>query len=351
MDPSANTARPAAPGEMRFLQYESAEPIFGGLLHHVPRLETLLREAQATARLAILPPLHLYAHLNLGVSREWRWEHYFDFAASSLTYAGGRRFPLPIADCRPGEGVRTLRLRAREPMPERACNYPLVVRRIPRNFSFRKEFPVDALPAAAVDLRPSARAAALARQVVRHLRALGGGRFAAVHVRRGDRIAFGEVPDRLTSPQHIRQRLRHWGAADGAVVYIASDERDPDFWRPLQETYRLFRYVDFPQLEALISGVDEAPDNYLLFQVEREVLREGYLRIGTIPNWAWAHMHDWFIDRENWPPRPSFSRRLSLGARRLVRPLRRIEECLPQAPSRMLASARLRAAAFLRRFE
>ena len=335
-------------GETRFLQYETAAPVTAGLLHHASNLEFLLREAHATARLAILPPLHFSPKHNFGVRREWRWEHYFDFAASSLTDADGRRFPLPIADCRPEEGARTLRLRGKEAMPERARNYPLVVRRISHP-AFGRELPTDGWPAAAVDLRPSARAAALARPVVRRLRALGGGRFAAVHVRRGDRIAFGEVPDRLTSPPHVRQRLRHWGVADGAVVYIASDERDPDFWRPLQETCRLFRYVDFPELEALVSGVDEAPDNYLLFQVEREVLREGYLRIGSIPNRMWAHMHDWLIDRENWPPRPSLGRRLAVGVRRLGPRIRRVEECLPQTPSRMLASARLYAAAFLRR--
>ncbi len=351
MDSSANTAKPAAPGETRFLQYEMPAPSVDGLLYQASNLEFLLREAHASGRLAILPPLNLSPKLNLGVRREWRWEHYFDFGESSLTDARGRRLPLPIADCRPEEGARTLKLRGGEPMPKRARDYPLVVRRISYPFSFRKEMTMDGWPESAVDLRPSARAAALARPVARRLRSLGGGRFAAVHVRRGDRVAAGQVPDRLTSPPHIRQCLQHWGADDGAVVYIASDERDPDFWKPLQETYRLFRYVDFPELEALISGVGEAPDNYLLFQVEREVLREGDLRIGTMPNWAWAHMHDWLIDRGNWPPRQSFSRRLALGVRRLARPLRRIEECLPQTPSRMLASARLRTAAFLRRFE
>ena len=347
---SVHRKRSMTYGEPRFLQYEAAAPVAAGLLHHASNLEFLLREAHATARLAILPQPHFSLKHNFGVRREWRWEHYFDFAASSLTDADGRQFPLPIADCRPEEGARTLRLRGKEAMPERARNYPLVVRRISHP-AFGRELPTDGWPESAVELRPSARAAALARPVAQHLRSLGGGRFAAVHVRRGDRVAAGQVPDRLTSPPHIRQRLRHWGAADGAVVYIASDERDPDFWKPLQETYRLFRYVDFPALEALISGVGEAPDNYLLFQVEREVLREGDLRIGTMPNWAWAHMHDWLIDREDWPPRPSFSRRLALGARRLARPLRRIEEYLPRTPSRMLASARLRTAAFLRRFE
>ena len=338
-------------GEPRFLQYEAAAPVAAGLLHHASNLEFLLREAHATARLAILPPPHFSLKHNFGVRREWRWEHYFDFAASSLTDADGRRFPLPIADCRPEEGARTLRLRGGEAMPERARNYPLVVRRISHP-AFGRELPTDGWPESAVELRPSARAAALARPVAQHLRSLGGGRFAAVHVRRGDHVAAGYVPyvpARLTAPPHIRQCLRRWGAADGAVVYIASDERDPDFWKPLQETYRLFRYVDFPALEALISGVDEAPDNYLLFQVEREVLREGYPRIGTMPNRMWAHMHDWLIDRENWPPRPGFGRRLALGVRRLGPRIRRVEKRLPQKPSRMLASARLYAASFLRR--
>ena len=94
---------------------------------------------------------------------------------------------------------------------------------------------------------------ALARPVVRRLRSLGGGYFVAVHVRRGDQIAKGRIPDWLTRPAHVGRFLRSWGVADGTVVYIASNEREPDFWKPLKETWQVLSCADFPALEALAS--------------------------------------------------------------------------------------------------
>ena len=327
------------PGETRCLQYETAEPVVVGLLHHTWNLCHLLREAHVTARLAILPPLELVPHHNFGVRREWRWEHYYDFGASSLTDAAGRRHPLPIADRPPGEGVRTLKLPGEAPMPDRARHYPLVVRRIADSF-FERELPVDAWSAVTVDLRPSGRAMALARPVVRRLRSLGGGYFVAVHVRRGDQIAKGRIPDWLTRPAHVGRFLRDRGVADGTVVYIASNEREPGFWKPLKETWQVFSCVDFPALEALVSGADEAPDNYLLYSVELAVLREGSLRIGTMPNEAWDWMHDWLMDRKHLPRRPGFLRRLlQAGMLRLKTPIRRIKRCLPPKPRKAFAKA------------
>lgn len=300
-----------AADECRFLRYESSPPVVAGLSHQAANLSHLLREAHATGRLAIMPPLRLAKQHNFGVALDWRWEDYFDFGASSLTDAHGQRHPLPIADCPPGPDAPTLQLRGGDAMPERAWDYPVVTRRL-SSPEFRKELPMGGWPAATVELRPAAAAVWLALPVVRHLRAIGDGGFVAVHIRRGDRVANGQIPDWLTSPPHIRRFLGDRGVADGTVVYIASDERNPDFWRPLRETYRLFRYDDFPALNAVISGAGRPPDNYLLFQAEGEVVRAGRLRIGTFPGLAWSQMDDWLISPETWPqyrPRQSFGQR------------------------------------------
>ena len=143
-----------------------------------------------------------------------------------------------------------------------------------------------------------------------------------------------------TRPAWIGRFLRDRGVADGAVVYIASDERKPDFREPLKETWRVLRYVDFPALEALISSADETSDSYLLYQVEMTVLREADLRIGTMPNEVWTWMHDWLMDKEIWPPPSVRQRLLQAVIRRLDTPIRRIEDRLPRIPKRMLVSAR-----------
>ena len=286
---------------MRFLKYETCAPVTSGLLHQASNLRCLLHEAHATGRLAVLPSLRLRPEYNFGVRLDWRWERYFDLPGSSLIDSDGRKRPLPLADPPPEHGVRMLRVRGKRRIPDRARGYPLVVRRISHP-QFAKVVPVDTCPPLEIDLCASAPAVALAQRVITLLERVGDGHFVAVHVRRGDRVSGGEYPAWMTEPAHLVRSLQEREVRDGAVLYVASDERSPDFWRPLQKRYRLFRYSDFPPLRALVSRAGPAPpDNYLLFRVELEVLRRGRLRLGTFPTTAWRTHGSLVEDRPRKP--------------------------------------------------
>ena len=288
----------------RYLQYKTSAPVVTGMRHQVANLRCLLHEAHATGRLAVLPPLHLCPKHNFGVRRDWKWEAYFDFGGSRLVDATGQERPLPIADERPDADVRTLSLRPGERMPSGARHYGLVVRHVERT-TFKKEIPTDDWPAITIALRASASVIELARHVVRHVATRDGGRFAAVHVRRGDRLTLHrEYPGRLTEPAHIKQYLTERGLAKGSVLFIASDERDPNFWRPLAEHYRLIRYVDFPRLAALVAKSGALTDNYLLYQVEREVMRSAWLRVNTLPKRDELDVHGSLVSEEDWSRSP-----------------------------------------------
>ena len=284
-----------------YLQYETRTPVLAGLEHQTSNLRCLLQEAHATDRLAVLPALHLSPIHNFGVLREWKWETYFDFSGSRLVDAAGQEYPLPIAADPPTDDVRTLVLRPGEHMPTRARDYPLVVRRLGLE-TFRLEVPAEEWPATTLQLRASAQALELARHVIRYIATLDGGRFVAVHVRRGDKINLDkQYQERLTEPAYIRKCLKNRRVADGSVLFIASDERAPNFWRPLAEHYRLVRYVDFPRLVSLVSGgVDSPPDNYLLYQVEKEVIRSAWIRIGTLSRPNDLNMHGFLVREEDW---------------------------------------------------
>lgn len=292
---------------LRYLQYETFTPVVAGLEHQASNLRCLLREAHATGRLAVLPELHLSPMHNFGVRRAWKWETYFDLGGSRLINAAGQEHPLPIADDSSIAGVRTLVLRPGEHMPAWARDYPLVVRRLGLG-TFRQEVPAEEWPVTTIRLRASATARELAQHVIRHIVSLYGGRFAAVHVRRGDRLKRGDrlttlkqYPEWLTEPAHIRRCHKDRGVADGSVLFIASDERDPNFWRPLAAHYRLVRYVDFPRLASLVSGgADSPPDNYLLYQVEREIMRGAWIRIGTLPRPDDLDMHGFLVREGEW---------------------------------------------------
>ena len=235
-----------------------------------------MREAYATSRLAVLPALDLSPRHNFGVDREWRWDSYVDLGESRLVDADGREHPLPVAN-RPPDGALptpTLTLNPGERMPPGAEVHRLVVRRI-ESVLYWKGVPAADRPPVDVHLRPAPRVRELARPVIEALTARGEGRFTAVHVRRGDRGW-----KRFTVPARIQAHLKGWGVADRSVVFILSDERAPGFWEPLKEHYDLVRYTDCPRLAGLVSGADgRRPDNYLLYEVEKEIMRSAALRI------------------------------------------------------------------------
>ncbi|CAN1250710.1 hypothetical protein LINPERPRIM_LOCUS7496 [Linum perenne] len=104
------------------------------------------------------------------------------------------------------------------------------------------------------------------------------GDYDAVHVRRGDIIKtrkdrFGVARtlhphlDRDTRPEFMLQRIEKW-VPPGRTLYIASNERTPNFFSPLSVRYKLAYSSNYSKiLEPLIQN------NYELFMIERLILR------------------------------------------------------------------------------
>ena len=292
---SAAAAPGARPG--RWLEYASERPGPHGMEHVLADLRWLLREAHATRRLALLPALDLERKHNFGVRHDWQWEWYFDLAASRLIDAAGTAHPLPIATHRPPPGARTLIVGPGEAIPPLARDYPRVVRRYatPSVHPVQRGFSWKQLRCEFVHSGP---VRDLAREAVGEIAANAGRRFAALHVRRGDRLS--EYPAYLTEPEGIRDRLREL-VPDGSVLFVMSDERDPNFWAPLRRHYRLVRYTDMPRLAALVSRAGgRAPDNYLLYAVEKEIAARAWMRIATFAgSWVgWRRADHALVDKE-----------------------------------------------------
>ena len=283
----------------RYLRY-NAPQFLAGLDHHVGNLACLLREAHASRRLALLPPLTLHPKHNFDHSRDWRWNDYYDLDASTLIDGAGREHPLPIAKNAPGppscpsENAKPFLVRPGKHIPPESQRHRLVVRRI-GNSVFRRQVPQEHPPAVRLELRPAPPVARLAARATASMASLGDEGFVGIHVRRGDRL--GEYPAACTEPAGIKARLASLAVARGTVLFIASDERDPRFFEPLRVHYQLVRYTDFPFLEALVSG--EHPDNYLLYRVEQEILARAELRIETLPNRG-PHAHAALVDAAQW---------------------------------------------------
>lgn len=261
----------------RHLLYD-APTVHAGLVHHEANLKCLLREAHATGRLAILPPLTLHRKHNFGRDRNWRWADYYDLAASRLVDLAGREHPLPVAAA-PDPSAEPLRLRAGERILPAQKNHPYVIRQL-ANPLYKCDVPSACRPDFKITLRLAARLRSLAHEALAHLAWRSSDGFVGVHVRRGDRLP--EYPSELTESPHIKQCLARHGVPQGGLIYISSDERAANFWRPLERCFQVVRHVDFPRLAALVA--EPSPDNYALYQVEREILAQGRLWIETIPS-------------------------------------------------------------------
>ena len=162
-----------APG---WLQHEWVIPVNSADLgHKTANLNSLLREAHLTHRLAVVPRLELARQHNFGIRHDWRWEDFYDFDRSRLTDAAGCVHPLPIARCRP-DCARPLVVEAGEavPGPERSQRW--VVRRI--NTVMARDSMGDRSRAneVRIELFPSQQIAELARETVAEILSSPGAR-------------------------------------------------------------------------------------------------------------------------------------------------------------------------------
>ena len=282
----------------RYLRYDETRPARAGINHLRRNLEALLREAHLLGRRAVLPALNLAPQHNFGVERQWRWDTYFDLDRSSLVDTAGTVHALPLVAKPPPAGCPALVLAPGVPAPESAAGQPLVVRQV-TNPVFGKEIPCARYGPPDIRFRPAPRVLELATHVVARLRDRGGGEFSAVHVRRRDRL-FGPMRW-LTGPARVRARLQAVGVPDGAVVYLLSDERAAGFWAPLASRYDLARWEDFPELGGIVSRTAPGgPDNYLLYEVEKQVMREASRRIETFPGTDYEPSHATLVPPAVW---------------------------------------------------
>ena len=304
----------------RYLRYDERIVRPHGMNHWIENLECLLAEAHFAGRLAVLPALRLDPRHNLGVDRDWEWETYFDLAASRLVPADGRPQPLPVAVAESADGLPATEVEPGQTVPPAAAEAPLVVRSI-RSRMYHQDVPAASRsPHPAFRFAPSARVRALAGPALAAVRERAGGSHAAVHVRRGDR--FRHLPV-LLGPWHLSRRLRRLGIADGAAVLFLSDERNPRFWAGLGRRYAVARSADLPELKALVAG--PAPDNYLLYEVEKQLFRAAALRVETAAGGRYEPAHGTLLGARafRWSERLRRAiNRLAGAARRLRRPLR-----------------------------
>lgn len=269
------------PSAARYLAYRTERPFATGLNHQRANLVCVLREVHALARLAVLPPLCLDPVHNFGVDRPWNCTTYVDLGRSRMLDPAGDEHPLPLAGCPPPDTV-AIAPSGGAPVPSEATDVPLFVRRLEPGV-FRRVVPA-AVPRMRFRCYASALVLALAAPVVAVLRDRAARDFATAHLRRGARLP--PPLGRPAGPARIARHLRGRGVEDGAALFFLSDERRAAFWKPLESRYDVVRHIGFPPPAALVANTGGGPDNYLLYEVEKEIVRQAAVRVETFPESA-----------------------------------------------------------------
>ena len=253
--------------------------VSAGISHQKSNLTAMLKEAALSGRMLIVPHLHLIGTHNRGRPLVSQLAEYFDFSQAAVAGA-----PVTISTSHFREAgvcvARSENLIGRTEKLIVKDSGGVGLLRVPLESVYRgfAELPVQ-LPTHPV---LAGIAAGLAPQIP--------ARAAWVHVRRGDVL---HRTDAGTSPENIRRILQSVAPATQAV-YLATDERQPDFFAPLAAFYRVMLMEDFPAFRSLALE-----DNYKLFLAEQALGAFFSTRISTFRTTG-DYFHGWLCDLPGW---------------------------------------------------
>ena len=102
--------------------------------------------------------------------------------------------------------------------------------------------------------------------------------YACLHVRGNDARVMIHFRTAAVSGQ-VESTVRQM-VTKGMRIYIMSDIRDPGHFSFLEKDYIVYRYYDFPELKALISGGSgQEIDNAMLYSVEKNIFQYATIKI------------------------------------------------------------------------
>ena len=102
--------------------------------------------------------------------------------------------------------------------------------------------------------------------------------YACLHVRGNDILGIPHF-NYAADPRQVRYIVRQT-VTKGMRIYIMSDIRDPGYFSFLEKDYVVYRYYDFPELKALISGGSgQEIDNAMLYSVEKNIFQYATIKM------------------------------------------------------------------------
>ena len=257
-----------------------------GLMHNLANLIDFIREAISLSRIPVIPvPCFDWNH-NFGVQIDCEWSKYFCLEETKV-YSPANILIEPECQTQSfryilNSDFKNLNFPVSEvaridPFKNGAdsdvCKKTVLVRELTSDIALWGQISGSNATKYDVRLNYSDQVVNLARLVTNQITP-----YIALHVRRGDRLRLNRRYNKHTKPAYIaRFLLQNFHQVPN--VFLMSDERKPDFFDSLKRNITVFTYKDFADLSTLIQGL--APDNFMLFCVEKKIYYDAYKRIGT----------------------------------------------------------------------
>lgn len=257
-----------------------------GLMHNLANLIDFMREAISLSRIPVIPvPCFDWNH-NFGVQIDCEWSKYFCLEETKV-YSPDNILIEP--EC-PTQSFRYIlnsefnKLKFPDfevariaPFKNGAdsdvCEKTVLIRELTSDTALWGQISGSNATNYDVRLNFSDQVVNLARLVTNQITP-----YIALHVRRGDRLRLNRRYDKHTKPDYIT-RFLFQNFNEVPNVFLMSDERKSDFFDSLKKNINMFTYKDFADLSTLIQGA--APDNFMLFCVEKKIYYDAFKRIGT----------------------------------------------------------------------
>ena len=256
----------------RYIYHVPKEDHLVGLLHQRQNLFSLFMEAKYLNRIAIIPPLHLNGKHNNGKSIRCTWDRYIvlEKLKSFNSYVNLSDFGhIDIENCK---------LVDENTKPSDIINddNSLIVRKhrkYPNYYKLISFFSHNNWENKLIYLfQPSKQVSKYSILAIMKMKI-----YHCIHVRRGDKLNLKECPgvNKKTQPEYLKKYLLKY-ISKGENLYVMSNEKELNYFKPLENIFNLFTYQDFPEFVTLSHE-----DNYLLFSVENEIMQHAKTKIKT----------------------------------------------------------------------
>jgi len=252
--------------------YHAPKDHLVGLLHQRKNLFALLMEAKYLNRIAIISPLHLNGKHNNGRSIRCTWDRYIvlDSLKAFHPFVTLADFGnIDINNC-------VLVDENTKPVDIINNDSSLIVRKhreYPNYYRLIGYFSHNNWKKTLINfIEPSEQVLKYSILAIKKMK-----NYHCLHIRRGDKLGLKQYPgvDKHTSPESIkRYLLKH--ISKGDKLYIMSNEKGLNYFKPLEDTFNLVTYQDFPEFDTISKS-----DNYLLFSIENEIMNNAITKVRT----------------------------------------------------------------------